>query len=378
LPKIALRRPNLRPPRLLPVVIAATVALLIFKGIGLVTEGGYVLTGVQPVAASEGAAPPPGQAAEADAAASGPTVSDSSPTITDAAPTLAPPPAAHGAAGAGHGAPDLAEGAAGPSGGTPGAAAGASETASASPPSSDSAGGAEAAIAASGAGQGANSGTAAGGAACPPNAGGGSSAAEHGTTGGEAGSAAGGMQVPAGCAPPDAVPMKIGANGQPEPLDGVGGTPLSEQVLLQRLSQRRAELDQREQQLGLREATIAAAEKQMAARADELKRLQQEISALQQQKQAAQGDEIAGIVQMYSTMKPQEAAGIFDGLDMAVLFRVAKAMDPRKMSAILAKMNPGKAQELTIRIADGSPPAEAANAGAAAPAPGSLPQIVGH
>ena len=31
--------------RLLPVVIFAALALLLFKGIGLVTSGGYVLTG---------------------------------------------------------------------------------------------------------------------------------------------------------------------------------------------------------------------------------------------------------------------------------------------------------------------------------------------
>jgi hypothetical protein len=34
----------LRQVRLLPVVIFAALALLIFKGIGLVTNGGYVLT----------------------------------------------------------------------------------------------------------------------------------------------------------------------------------------------------------------------------------------------------------------------------------------------------------------------------------------------
>ena len=38
-------------PRLLPVVIAATAALLLFKGIGLITQGGYALVGTSPVVA---------------------------------------------------------------------------------------------------------------------------------------------------------------------------------------------------------------------------------------------------------------------------------------------------------------------------------------
>ncbi len=39
--------------RLLPVVIFAALALLVFKGIGLVTNGGYVLTGTVPAIAQD-------------------------------------------------------------------------------------------------------------------------------------------------------------------------------------------------------------------------------------------------------------------------------------------------------------------------------------
>ncbi len=45
----------MKTPRLLPVVIAATTALLLFKGIGLVTSGGYVLVGTQAAQAASGA-----------------------------------------------------------------------------------------------------------------------------------------------------------------------------------------------------------------------------------------------------------------------------------------------------------------------------------
>ena len=57
----------MKTPRLLPVVIAAATALLLFKGIGLVTTGGYVLTGTGSAVAAGGG----GHAAPAAATAGG-------------------------------------------------------------------------------------------------------------------------------------------------------------------------------------------------------------------------------------------------------------------------------------------------------------------
>ncbi|HTJ57623.1 MAG TPA: hypothetical protein VL418_08695, partial [Devosiaceae bacterium] len=113
-------------------------------------------------------------------------------------------------------------------------------------------------------------------------------------------------------------------------------------------------------------------------RDDALKALQSQIASMQQKQQADKGEDMSAIVKLYDTMKPQDAAGIFDGLDMNVLVHVAKAMDPRKMSPILAKMNPQKAQELTTELAapDLAPPPEVSSVAAADP--NALPQIVGH
>jgi flagellar motility protein MotE (MotC chaperone) len=52
-------------------------------------------------------------------------------------------------------------------------------------------------------------------------------------------------------------------------------------------------------------------------------------------------------------MKPKEAARIFERLDMGVLIDVVKRMQPRKMSAVLAAMDPVAAQELTVELATG-------------------------
>ena len=57
--------------RLLPIVILAAVALLVFKGIGLVTNGGYVLLGTTTVEAAGGGRAPSEHRREADAMACG-------------------------------------------------------------------------------------------------------------------------------------------------------------------------------------------------------------------------------------------------------------------------------------------------------------------
>ena len=79
---------------------------------------------------------------------------------------------------------------------------------------------------------------------------------------------------------------------------------------------------------------------------------------------------------MYETMKPKEAAKIFDTLELDVLLKVARAMNPRKMSPILAAMSPRPAAgadhgALPRRRA----PADAADVGENLSA---LPQIVGQ
>lgn len=312
----------MKSPRLLPVVIFAAAALLTFKGIGLLTNGGYVLGGPSAAHAAEDST----ASVENAAPRTEPTMSDTSPTLADTSPTVASPAAAaHGGEG---------EAAA------PAATASTSRAVpatSASPPAN--------AVAA------ANSIGAAPDA--PP-------------------------VVPPVAGPADAAVTTTDSAGHSVTLAAADGTASTDDIILQRLAQRRAELDKREADLKMREAIVAAAEKQMAERGDALKALEAQITALSQQKQAMEDQQFAGIVKLYENMKPQEAATIFDGLDLNVLLRVAKAMDPRKMSPILAKMTAARAQELTMQLAATDADPSPAVSTVAAADPNALPQIVGH
>ena len=92
--------------RLLPVVILAIAALLVLKTVGLVTNGGYVLTGVSVAqAAGGGGGGGSGEGSgETVTLPSEPTIEDHTPTVTDGTPTLGEKSEA-ASGGGGHGAP---------------------------------------------------------------------------------------------------------------------------------------------------------------------------------------------------------------------------------------------------------------------------------
>lgn len=127
----------------------------------------------------------------------------------------------------------------------------------------------------------------------------------------------------------------------------------SEMVVLESLSARRAELDRRAKTLDTREQLLNAAEKRVEERIAELKEIESRINARIGEQDTENEGRLAGVVYMYETMKPKDAARIFERLDMGVLIEVAKRMQPRKMSAVLAQMDPVAAQDLTVELALG-------------------------
>ncbi len=54
---------------------------------------------------------------------------------------------------------------------------------------------------------------------------------------------------------------------------------------------------------------------------------------------------------MYSSMKPKEAARIFDGLEINILVDILRAMKAAAGSQIVAKMNADKARAVTLMLA---------------------------
>jgi flagellar motility protein MotE (MotC chaperone) len=155
------------------------------------------------------------------------------------------------------------------------------------------------------------------------------------------------------------------------PLDGSPSG--AERAILERLQERREELDKRARELDIRESLIAAAEKRMDGKLVALKETEQRITVATQQKDDAQAAQFKGLVTMYENMKPRDAAKIFDRMEPNVLLDIASKIEPRKMADVMAQMTPDTAQRLTVELAN---KAQDGNAGAGAT--NSLPKIQGQ
>lgn len=136
------------------------------------------------------------------------------------------------------------------------------------------------------------------------------------------------------------------------PTDGVALPTGAERAILERLQQRREELDNRARELDVREDLIKSAEKRMDAKIAELKEVEAQIKQATQQKDEAEKARLKGLVTMYENMKPRDAAKIFNGLDPNVLLQVASEINPRTMADILAQMQADVAQRLTVELAE--------------------------
>jgi flagellar motility protein MotE (MotC chaperone) len=339
--------------RLLPVVIFAALALLFFKGVGLVTSGGFIFAGVAHAATESADHAPVAEGAEPTITLEpDPTIEDSSPTLEDDAPTL-------GQDAGEHGAPAVST---------------ATEHSTEVAAPTEAPHGDEAAAPAEG-----EHTTEAPVAPVTPAA-----IGDHPAPAVESEAAPSVPDIdaaPAVAEDPHAegVPMLQDGSGQLVPLVAEDGGTLTENIILERLSARRAELDTREEELNLRLQLVEAAEAQLEERKTALAEIEARINALVDQQKAAEDGQFAAIISMYEQMKPSEAANIFNDLDMQVLVKVAGGMNPRKMAPILAKMNSVRAQQLTLALAAIPPEPNVADVAPAGPQDLSqLPQIVGQ
>lgn len=122
--------------------------------------------------------------------------------------------------------------------------------------------------------------------------------------------------------------------------------------LLQELADRRKELDRRQRELDRRADLLKAAEARIDDKIAELKALRESIEQLVARYDKENEQRVKRLVNIYESMKPDDAARIFEDLDMPVLLRVLGRMSERKSAPILAEMNAERAQAVTLELAE--------------------------
>jgi flagellar motility protein MotE (MotC chaperone) len=170
---------------------------------------------------------------------------------------------------------------------------------------------------------------------------------------------------------PKAGSAAAGKDGQSGKQNGKAGVPIGETAppvsgvtlpsgaklaILERLEQRREQLDARSRELDIRENLVKAAEQRIAAHLAEVKGVEARIAAETKENNAADGARFKALVTMYENMKARDAAKIFNGLEMPILLKVASRINPRAMADIMAQMAPQKAERLTVEMAGKAQP----------------------
>ena len=182
--------------------------------------------------------------------------------------------------------------------------------------------------------------------------------------------------------PGDAKPAEA-KSAEPKPGETKGGTVIqlnqngptspAERAILERLGERRQELDARARELEIRENLLKSAERRLDGRVNELKTLEQQAGGSTQKKEAEDAAKLKALVTMYENMKAKDAAKIFDRLEMPILIAVVSQIKPRVMGDIMAQMQPEAAERLTTELAS-----RAVGIAPAAAPPAELPKIEGR
>jgi flagellar motility protein MotE (MotC chaperone) len=125
----------------------------------------------------------------------------------------------------------------------------------------------------------------------------------------------------------------------------------SEKAILLELRQRRDELDTREAAVKARESVLTAAEQKLSGRVEELQTLQKRLEGLDAARKQREDASWQGLVKLYESMKPRDAANIFNDLAMPTLLQIVDRMKETKAAAVMAAMNPDKARDVTAQLA---------------------------
>ncbi len=122
--------------------------------------------------------------------------------------------------------------------------------------------------------------------------------------------------------------------------------------MLRQLAKRRDELDARAKALDDREALLKATEQKIAVQVRQMQQMKGEYEQAKNARDDAAKANMRRLITVYESMKPEEAARIFETMEGAVLLDVVTRMGERRLAPILAQMSPAKAQALTIAMAN--------------------------
>lgn len=124
----------------------------------------------------------------------------------------------------------------------------------------------------------------------------------------------------------------------------------SEIAILQELAERREALDIRSQEIDKKAIQLKVAEDEIDKKLKQLQAYEEKLQKLINEYNDKEKAQLDSLVKMYSSMKPKDAARIFNTFDLDILVAILKEMKPSVSSAVLAQMNALKAKAVTTEL----------------------------
>lgn len=129
----------------------------------------------------------------------------------------------------------------------------------------------------------------------------------------------------------------------------VEGKKVDDADYLFKLAERKKQLDQREEELNKVAAQIEKQKGEIVERLAKLEEVRNKISSALEERIKADDGKVETLVQMYTNMKPQQAAAVFEKLDEDLVIEILGRMKKKSAADILNLVKAEKAQVLAER-----------------------------
>lgn len=162
-------------------------------------------------------------------------------------------------------------------------------------------------------------------------------------------------------APSDPAKLPNQAEGHEDKKSEIGKveakTP-DESDFLFKLAERKKELDQREEDLNKKSAEIVKQKQEIEEKLVQLEEYRTKISTLLKDRIAADSSKVDTLVQVYTNMKPSQAAQVFEKMDEDLVIEILSRMKKKSAADILNLIKTEKAQVFAEKYAGYRLPAD--------------------
>jgi flagellar motility protein MotE (MotC chaperone) len=152
----------------------------------------------------------------------------------------------------------------------------------------------------------------------------------------------------------------VGASAEQQVVH-VEGKKIDDADYLFKLADRKKELDKREEELNKMAAQIEKQKVEITTKLAQLEEVRQKISAKLEDRIKADDGKVEVLVQMYTNMKPAQAAKVFETLDEDLVIEILSRMKKKSAADILNLIKPEKAQVFAERYTGFRAPAGTTN-----------------